>query len=173
MLLGVLLLLIEMFVIPGFGFTGVAGIALLVVGLFLLMTPLIEATDVLRPSIAPIAWHAVWVRITYFLASLVIALVVMAVIAKVFKRTVFFRSKLVHHGEEEGFNVRVEPEKMPAIGDRGIAASALRPSGKIEICGKLFDGVTDGQFVEKDSAIEVIGIEANKVIVKQCLSSSS
>jgi membrane-bound serine protease (ClpP class) len=41
----------------------------------------------------------------------------------------------------------------------------LRPSGTVLIEGNRFDVITDGEFVSKDSEIEVVKVEGNRIIV--------
>jgi membrane-bound serine protease (ClpP class) len=51
------------------------------------------------------------------------------------------------------------------LGKTGIATSALRPSGTANINDMRVDVVTRGGFIDKGSAIEVIAVTGNQVIV--------
>jgi membrane-bound serine protease (ClpP class) len=46
--------------------------------------------------------------------------------------------------------------------------SSLRPSGKIDIEGRIFDARTDGQFLEKGTAVTVDRQELGAFVVRQC-----
>lgn len=49
----------------------------------------------------------------------------------------------------------------------GKSLSNLRPSGIIEIDGKKYDALTDGEFIEKNQVIKVIRTEGKKIIVEK------
>ena len=51
------------------------------------------------------------------------------------------------------------------VGKSGAAVSDLRPSGTIEVDGKLIDGVSDGSFIDAGSSITVQSTDGNRVIV--------
>ncbi len=53
-----------------------------------------------------------------------------------------------------------------AIGKTGIAATDLRPSGRITIEGAVYQAMTQGGFVQKGSSIQVIGGEGPTLFVK-------
>jgi membrane-bound serine protease (ClpP class) len=52
------------------------------------------------------------------------------------------------------------------IGKEGTSYTVLRPSGKVLIDGHLYDAFTQGDFIEKDKKIVVIGQEGAELIVK-------
>ena len=51
-------------------------------------------------------------------------------------------------------------------GEEGITVSSLRPSGKADINGKLYEVTTQGNFVSSGTKIKVIRISSNQVIVE-------
>ncbi len=52
------------------------------------------------------------------------------------------------------------------IGENGVACTALHPSGKARFKNGFFDVITEGTFVDKDTAIEVSSLRENKIIVR-------
>jgi membrane-bound serine protease (ClpP class) len=50
---------------------------------------------------------------------------------------------------------------------QGTAVTDLRPAGKAVINGKRVDVVTRGEYLEKDSAIIVIAVTGNQIIVRK------
>ena len=52
------------------------------------------------------------------------------------------------------------------IGKRGKVLNDLRPSGFALIDNKKVDVVTTGEFIVKDSEVEVIATEGQKIIVR-------
>jgi len=59
-----------------------------------------------------------------------------------------------------------EPEGGVSAGERGVAVTVLRPSGKAMLGGRRLSVVTTGQMVEPDEQVEVVRVEGAKVIVK-------
>lgn len=52
------------------------------------------------------------------------------------------------------------------IGDSGIARSALRPYGTIEIGGQLIEAMAEGDYVQSGTAVRVREVRAEKIIVE-------
>jgi len=48
-----------------------------------------------------------------------------------------------------------------------VARSMLRPAGKAVFEGKLFDVVTEGDIIEKESKIEIIEVRGNRIVVQK------
>lgn len=53
------------------------------------------------------------------------------------------------------------------IGKRGIALTDLKPSGFIIIDDKKIDVQTSGEFIPKNSIVEIISVEGIKIVVKK------
>jgi len=60
----------------------------------------------------------------------------------------------------------VADERQALVGQPGIAATDLRPSGIAKIDGKRVDVVTEGQMIDKDTPVEVIAVEGLRVVVR-------
>jgi len=148
-IIGLALLLVEVFVIPGFGIAGVLGLAALFGSIFL-STP--------DPSTA--------------VQSLVIAIIgAVVLIIVVFRFTPgrkVFKRLILEMEETPGQGYVAAKQGLPAlIGKRGIAKTTLRPSGTAEIDDVFVDVVTSGEYIEEGSLIVVSNVEGMRVIVKQ------
>ena len=159
--IGIILLAVEFFVIPGFGVFGVAGIVLTLGGLVLGMLPN-EAFDF------------EWVPSSQlFEALLTVILAALAAVGLVFWLTpkvnewgAFKHLALATTQDRaQGFTARVYSESL--IGKVGTVHSRLRPSGKIELDGEIFDAYSRGEFLEQGEAIEVISTEGTSLRVKK------
>jgi len=49
----------------------------------------------------------------------------------------------------------------------GVAETALRPTGKALIDGRRVDVVSDGEFIEQGSAIEVVEVAGPRIVVRK------
>lgn len=161
---GVLLLLAEVFIIPGFGVTGVAGLILLLAGLVFAITPT-SASYSTTEGQEELLRAAVTV-----LLSVVTALFSMFVI---FRRlgTIPILSRYALRTPDPGevdeqiFGV-LPPTELPVrVGDRGMATSPLRPSGKAEFGEEVIDVVADFGMIGEGTQVEVISADRFRIVV--------
>ena len=78
------------------------------------------------------------------------------------------RSRMIHHAEIQGGS-QDSPEARPLtylLGQTGKAITPLRPGGAAMIGQARIDVVTEGKFVDADTAIKVIHVEGSKVVVE-------
>ena len=149
--LGLILLLVEIFILPGFGAAGIPGIICILGGG---------------------AWIIVqtknWQLGLSVVGATIIITIPLAILAFwMAPRTKVGRTMILDAAErsEDGFQVPPrELEKL--IGKSGTAITPLRPSGAAMIQGIRVDVVTQGDFIEKDSEVEVVGMRGNLVIVR-------
>ncbi len=158
---GIVLLLLEMFVIPGFGVTGVAGILCLLGGAFLGMQenvwPATEAESA--------QWRA---GLRDFAIGVVFCLGGFAAAVRLLPRSPVL-SRLVHASAqkvEDGYTV-ASASRVALLGRRGAAATDLRPAGKIAIEDEVLDAVSDGGWIERGAAVEVVDTSENRLVVKK------
>jgi membrane-bound serine protease (ClpP class) len=150
---GVVLLALEVFAIPGFGVAGVLGIAALVAGL---SSSLFGAG-----ASAGAVVHAV-LRVAISAAlSVVVGLVLWR-----FMRTLPFGRRLVL-GTTLAGGPRAEPEELPSLeGVIGTTLTPLRPAGIASLAGRRVDVVSLGDFIAAGEPVEVVRDEGNRVLVK-------
>ena len=67
---------------------------------------------------------------------------------------------------EEGVTSQ-KPELGNYLHQTGTAVTVLRPSGTALINGHRIDVVTQGEYINKDTAVEVVAITGNQVIVRE------
>ncbi|MFB6345458.1 MAG: NfeD family protein [bacterium] len=53
------------------------------------------------------------------------------------------------------------------LGEQGTARSDLSPGGRVEIDGELYNTVTQGEYVESGTTVEVIEVEGNRIVVEE------
>ncbi len=160
---GILLLLAEIFVIPGFGVAGILGISLTVVAMILIMLN----NDFFNFEFVPMGDI---VMATFVTMGGICGGVVLLFVggAKLTETKAFQRMALTDTQEStQGFSVNTTT--MGMSGKTGIAHTILRPSGKVSIDEQVYDAFTRGEFIEKGEAIEVIGTEGVTLRVKKII----
>ncbi|MBL4716139.1 MAG: nodulation protein NfeD [Bacteroidia bacterium] len=164
--MGVILLVLEIFVIPGFGIAGVAGILSIIFALTfsLIHNDLFDFDFTFSLNGWEAFTHALF---TVFISMGLSILLSIVLGKKVIKSNYFARNVALSTTQksEEGYTVDTEAHDI--IGKTGIAVTVLRPSGKVEIDNERYDANTEGDFIEKDENIKVIGKESSHLIVRK------
>ncbi len=153
---GVLLLLVEVFLIPGFGVFGIIGIILMVAGLFLGLIsdfPLVDG-EILSTAIIQLA------------VSFIMSMVLIFFLAKTLPKSKVFNKLILKDNIKEKSGFSSNKKFGHLIKKKGVALTDLRPAGTIVLNDKRFDVVTQGEYIEKGSEIIVIAIEGSKIVVK-------
>ena len=155
-ILGVILIMLEIFVIPGFGIAGISGIILVVGGLTmsLLNNTVFDFQNVSGMDTGRAA------------------LTVLLGLGIGFTLVIWLSNKIGHKGPLKKMALNADLEKAVSspnltqlIGKEGTAATVLRPSGKVSIEGELYDGVSESGFIEKGTPIKVVRFESAQVYV--------
>jgi membrane-bound serine protease (ClpP class) len=158
---GVILLAIEFLVIPGFGFAGIAGIMAIVAGLTLSLVDTNIVFD-FRFGGLELLMHSFLLVILSLLMSSVLSIWLSS---KLLTSNRF--SFLTLKGEQTldlGY-ISVDEEVISLKGKEGIAHTVLRPSGKIEVNGELYDAVSQIGWIEKGSPVKVIKVAGSQAYV--------
>ena len=144
---------------------------MVVAGLFLLMLPNVGAVSFDADSNTWNAAGQVFMeRLTWFSASLILALFIIALLAKYIVPRIGSYSRLVLEGEQEasrGFVAGRTKADLPPVGAQGWAASTLRPSGKITVEDILYDAVSMGGFIEKGVKVKIVEIDGFRLVVDE------
>lgn len=153
---GLVLLAVEIFVIPGFGVTGALGIAAMLGALVLSM---IGAGDS-AAAILEAAWRVV--------IALLIALLTGLALLRFMPRLPFARRMILEADLGSGPTHGSAPESdQHWLGKQGRVLSVLRPAGIAEIDGERVDVVSDGLLIEPGARIEVTRVDGNRIVVRR------
>ena len=158
---GLVFLGFEMFVIPGFGISGIVGILLITVGL------LLSLQDFVIPD-PDLPWEMnLLIRNLTKVLSATIGAFLLALFTLRYLFPRLSRTLAGPYLEASLSDARVDlPEvKAMQVGRTGTALTLLRPAGKAEFDGELYDVVTQGDYISKGSRIKVIKVKANRIIV--------
>lgn len=160
-MIGVVLLAIEVFAIPGFGVTGIAGIILIVGSMAYGMVES-EGFRVTGGDYSPLGK-----AFGLVLFSMFTGLIVSIYVAQKVLQTRFLGHLALETEEtsESGY-VAADMRLKSLIGSEAIAATILRPSGKIDIDGNYYDATVEAGFVEKGTKVVITGFENMQLIVR-------
>ncbi|MES2474480.1 MAG: NfeD family protein [Verrucomicrobiota bacterium] len=158
-LLGVLLLGIELFFIPGGIVVGVAGAALMFGSLVWAMTDLWPAQPI------PISGDLFLKPLMNGMIGVLLAIVMFLALLRFLPRGGLWGHMVLHAsvaGEPSGPRALAGDGDAPAsanlVGQSGIAVTALFPSGQVDIAGSRYEARIAVGFVEKGTPVKVIAL---------------
>lgn len=161
-ILGGALLVIELFLIPGFGITGITGLALIFLSL------IFSLQDFIIPTVSW-QWTIATENIVTIALGIISSIFIMAVLAPILPKTLIFKKLTLQTEQkaEEGFVAREQKMDTTLIGKIGFTTTILRPVGKAKFEEEVIEVESDGEFIDKDQKVEVIKILPDKIIVKR------
>jgi membrane-bound ClpP family serine protease len=164
-ILGLILIGVEIFILPGFGFVGVSGIMLTLVGLGL--------ATVERMPQSGSDWLSLGASLSQFGLGMVLAVFGAIVLARYLPH-IPIANRLMLSPPGERTELGEEPASLPGVeqaaallGAIGTSATDLRPAGMARFEEQFVDVVTDGSFVPAGARVQVIEVEGNRIVVKE------
>ena len=160
--IGLILIALEIFVVPGFGVTGVSGIILIFSGLVLSMIKNVGFNFEMSGD------GTITESILVVLSAFVISLGVMFAFFGRFANSALFKKISLQTAENhsDGYNSALFQQPATMIGKVGVAMSDLRPSGKIKIDDEWYDGQSEGDYILKGQEIIVVQVMNAYLIVR-------
>ena len=160
--IGAALLAVEVFIIPGFGVFGVAGVALMLVGVVLSLVGL-----ELRVS-----WDLGFINRALMMVStsIIVTAVGGVLMLRLLPATGVTRRFVLGKSlsTDKGFTSHdeTEKEKFP-LGTMGEAITDLRPAGKIRIDTDRIDAVSEGEFIAAGATVKIIAWRSGNAVVRE------
>ncbi len=159
---GLILIALEIFVIPGFGIAGIGGILLMLTSLVLSLIKNVNFDFSLSGT------GAISTALTLVFISMVGFVVIMLVFGRGFINSRLFQ-RLVLKDTLEASKVQLNDDQIVLssyLNREAIAHTALRPMGKILIDDYQIDAKTYGEFIDKGEKVIITSIESQYLIVK-------
>ena len=162
-IIGIILVLLELFVIPGFGIAGISGILCIIFSLVIAMlnNDFFDFSSIVIPDLNQ-------ALLTVFLGLIFGSILIIYLISKIGTNGMFSRLALAKEQTTDEGYVGVPTEQINIVGCEGIATTDLRPAGKVVIDNRHYDAVSQyGDFIEKGTLIIVTKYEATQLYVRK------
>ena len=157
-IIGIILLLLEIFVIPGFGIAGISGIVLIIGGLTM---SLINNRDLDFEGVTSADTGRAALTI---LLSLGCSFVILGWLSN----RIGSKGPLRRLALNTDLGTAVSAPKQPdLIGENGTAITVMRPSGKVRIKDKDYDGISETGFIEAGTSVRVTRVENTQIYVEK------
>jgi len=161
LVLGIILLGFELFVIPGFGIAGIAGLLFIAAGAILAFQDFV-IPDPSFPWQAELLVRNILHVLGALFMSIIVALFALRYILP--RLSILIAGPYLRTTLKDSHADSVEAGGAK-VGDIGIAMTFLHPSGKVKIKDEIFDVITDGEFMEKGTPVKISEIKGNRIIV--------
>ena len=154
---GLGLLLLEIFVIPGFGVAGISGIALILASIFLSLVGADPFLDM----------NAVSIAIIQVSMSLLVSIILIFILVRFLPKSNLFKKFILSEEEKaaDGYTSRSDLSEL--LGAEGVALTTLRPAGTAELKGNRVDVVADSEYIEHGKPIVVTAVEGMRIVVRE------
>jgi membrane-bound serine protease (ClpP class) len=172
---GIILLLIEFLVLPGFGIAGISGIVCIFAGLFGMLIK--NPPDKLPWPSNPVEWGDFTQGVIGLSLGFGGFIILAWLLSKYMPKIPFLGGLiLVPTSAKQGGTMQVSMTKPVEseivgvnIGDIGEVISTLRPTGKARFGDAIVDVVAEGDFLNIGTKVKIIEIHGNRVVVKAAL----
>lgn len=159
--IGITLLVLEVFVIPGFGIAGILGIILVLCGL---------AFSMVDNDFLDFKFTTPGLLVNSFLivtGAMVLSVVLMVIFGKNILRSRAFKRLVLEDEQKSDVGFTSSQRKAELIDQIGVARTVLRPSGKIEIAGVWYDAVALDGFIDAGEEVYVVKHENYNLFVRK------
>jgi membrane-bound serine protease (ClpP class) len=171
--LGVILLGVEIFVIPGFGIPGILGIFFVFVGLIATFIPS-EPGPLVIPRL-PGTWLGLKTGLQVVFGGMALALGGMWVLNKYLPKLPVARGLLLNVPMPPGGSDYYFPPITSAVPDYDDirvgtilrTVTMLRPAGKAQVGGRRVDVIAQGEMIDEDRAVEVVETAGGRIVVRE------
>src|SRR5690606_9383278 len=158
---GIVLLALEIFVFPGFGVAGIAGISLMVMAMILIMLD----NDFFNFEFVPMSEIVLATAAT--LGGITGGVALLFVGGSRLSRSRYFKRVALTDTQERSQGYTSSFIREPMQGKIGKTYTVLRPSGKVMIDDQIFDAYTRGDYIDKDVEVIVTSEEGTSLQVRR------
>lgn len=156
---GVGLLLVEIFVIPGFGVAGISGLVLVVLSL---VVALIANVGFSFPSGDAVANALLTLAVTMLLF-----VGMLFGFGKVLPRSNRFNQLVLQPALSSKSGYTSATDHADYIGRTGTTLTSLRPSGAVELDGERIDVVTAGDYIDAGVDVRIVRVNGSRIEVRR------
>jgi len=162
-LMGLVLIALEIFVLPGFGAPGIFGILCMLAGLGLVTFEKIPAT--------PDEWVSLGVKVSQYMFGLMGSFFLAFTIARFLPKVPYANRLMLAPPSDRMADAQSAlpgaEEAASLLGAIGTTNTPLRPSGVVRFDDKFVDVVSDGGFIPAGARVQVFAVEGTRIVVKE------
>jgi len=169
LLIGLALLGVEIFVIPGFGIAGISGAVLILVAFIGTFVPAEPGAPPFSWPTLEGTWEAIQTGIVVMASSVIIAVTGIALLVRYLPSMPFGRGLVLAAPEAAVPEDHLAPDPYPDVaqlGDIGFVTGDLRPGGQARFGQKIVDVTSQGEYVDSGRRVQVIQRDGHQIVVR-------
>ncbi|MFO1512155.1 MAG: NfeD family protein [Verrucomicrobiota bacterium] len=159
--LGLILVVVELFVVPGTFIAGITGAVLMLIALVMGMVDTYPGTPAL-PSLPQLE-----LPLRDLGVAVLISVVLALILARFLPQTALFHRLVSQTASGVESVAAIEEELTARLGQTGVAIAPLCPGGKAKFDEELLDVITRGEMVAKGRTVRIIGRSGPNAIVEE------
>lgn len=165
---GLILIILEIFVIPGFGVAGISGIIACVGSIMIALVNSIEFTSYRNGATTPDLIPTIGQALVIFTVGMIAAVgVVLYLSSKRGPQWFRRRSELGKTQEIDDGYIGVDMTTARHVGATAITMTPMRPVGKISIDNEIYDAVSEtGEFIPENTSVTVTRYSGSQLYVR-------
>ncbi|MEM1128081.1 MAG: NfeD family protein [Bacteroidota bacterium] len=156
--IGVLLIMVEIFILPGFGVAGAGGIILVVGSLIASLIGNVDLSFPALPSITPAMGTVAF--------TLVLLVLLIFSVGRYLPKSDRFNKLVLQPGLSSAEGFTSADTALELVGLVGTALTPLRPSGTADLDGRRTDVITRGEFIDSGTPVKVVNVRGSRVEVR-------
>lgn len=169
-LVGIALILVEIYVFPGHMLPGLAGICCVFIALLMAMLPGMPDAPAV-PGVVPALpaiplWDLVRMPLLNLAITIIGAGVGGALLAKYLPQSRIASPLVLAHAQDPGKGYVSAKSEETLVGQIGEAVTMLRPAGAARFAGRQLDVVTRGDFIQPGAKVRIVEAQANRIVVE-------
>lgn len=160
---GMVLLIFEILVIPGFGVAGITGLAAISASLILALQAFVVPEH-------PWQWELVGQNALVVLGSIALSMVILLVLAMIIPTRPFFSRMALATTQDaaQGFSAQPAATSAPLLGRVGVVRTDLRPAGSVTLDdGEVIAAESEGDYVERGASVRIVRADGNRVVARR------
>jgi membrane-bound serine protease (ClpP class) len=161
-IMGLVLVALEIFVLPGFGAPGIFGIVCMLGGLGLVTFDRVPQTGT--------EWGLLGVKVSQYMFGMMASFVLAFLIAKFLPKVPYANRLLLAppaDSDESQPQLPGAEEAATLLGAIGTTNTPLRPAGVVRFGDGFVDVVSDGGFIPAGTRVQVVLVEGTRIVVKE------
>ena len=149
------MIMMEILIIPGFGIAGISGFLMIIYSLFKMLIGEYPLPEDLNAAMHSMSF------------SIVSMIILGSLIFRAFTHTEYYKNLIPVSGQSssDGFSISKGYENL--IGKNAITVTVLRPSGRVDIEGKIYQAMSTGDYIESGEKVMVSSTDENQLVVKK------
>lgn len=162
-IMGLVLVALEIFVLPGFGAPGIFGVMCMLGGLGLVTLERVPQTAN--------EWGLLGVKVSQYMFGMMGSFVIAFLIAKFLPRIPYANRLMLMPPSDRAAEMQAAlpgaEEAATLLGAIGTTNTPLRPAGVVRFADRFIDVVSDGGFIPAGARVQVVTVEGTRIVVKE------